>query len=130
MTLNLYQNRTLREVQQDFNDQYPYLKLEFYKVLDSDPNLITRKRFDNSTILRAAGLRQGGAVEIEDNMTVSELEDALQNFGLAAQVSRKAGISWLETTMTDNWSLQKQNEHGREISAHTPLKPPLDADIL
>jgi hypothetical protein len=31
---------------------------------------------------------------------------------------------WLETTMTDNWTLQKQNENGREVSITTrvPLK--------
>jgi hypothetical protein len=50
-------------------------------------------------------------------MLVSELEkqfnDKLQ---LSAQVFRKAGKSWLETTFTDGWSLRKQNLEGMEIS--------------
>ena len=50
-------------------------------------------------------------------MLVSELEkqfnDKLQ---LSAQVFRKAGKSWLETTFTDSWSLRKQNLEGMELS--------------
>ena len=37
-------------------------------------------------------------------------------FSLAVQVFRRSGNLWLETTMTDNWTLRQQNEHGREIS--------------
>ena len=42
-------------------------------------------------------------------MSVYELERSFKNlFGLNVQVSRKAGMIWLETTKTDKWSLQKQ----------------------
>jgi hypothetical protein len=35
---------------------------------------------------------------------------------MVVQVSRKSGTLWLETTMTDSWTLGQQNEHGRELS--------------
>jgi len=37
-------------------------------------------------------------------------------FDMLVQVSRKSGSIWLETTMTDNWTLKQQNDHGRELS--------------
>ncbi|MEI9910895.1 MAG: hypothetical protein WDO71_15215 [Bacteroidota bacterium] len=50
-------------------------------------------------------------------MTVGQLEDIFQKqFGLQVQVSRRSGTLWLETTMTDNWTLKQQNDHGRELS--------------
>ena len=51
-------------------------------------------------------------------MTVGELEKLFrERFGANIQVSRKSGTLWLETTMTDNWTLKQQNEHGRELSS-------------
>jgi hypothetical protein len=41
-------------------------------------------------------------------------------FGVPVQILRKSGKIWLETTMTDHWTLLQQNQHGEEISAWTP----------
>jgi hypothetical protein len=71
-------------------------------------------------MLKSVDLKNSGMIGINDNMTVAELEKTfLEQFGLAAQVSRNSGGMWLETTMTDTWSLYKQNEYGREIAEHT-----------
>ena len=54
---------------------------------------------------------------VSDNMKVSELEVLLQyEFGLPAQVLRKSGNLWMETTMTDHWSLRQQNDRGQDIA--------------
>ena len=56
-------------------------------------------------------------VEISEDMKVSDLEKLFKdNFKLAVQVFRKSGNLWLETTMTDNWTLLQQNNHVRELS--------------
>ena len=120
MMLDINGDKTIREVQQRFNAQYPFLKLEFYKVQDSSPAIAGRKRLDHSARLKAAGLKKAGRFAIKEEMTVGELENAFEQFGLQVQVSRKSGILWLETTMTDRWTLRKQNEHGREISLSSP----------
>ena len=63
-------------------------------------------------------------MEVKNGMTVAELEGKFRNeYGLEVQVSRKSGLLWLETTMTDNWSLEKQNEHGRDISLTPKVYP-------
>lgn len=114
MKLDFSKERAVGDVQEDFNMQYPFLKLEFYK--DDDLPVVIKKHLSRSTLLTTAGLNKNGFLEITDEMTVGELEKDFLEFGLLAQVSRKAGFIWLETTMTDNWSLRKQNEYGREIS--------------
>lgn len=116
MKLIISENNTIHEVQQAFSREYPFLKLEFYKATNGTVQPI-KKHLPHSTLLQAAGLKKGGEIDIYKEMTVEELEKCFRLlFGLNVQVSRKAGVIWLETTMTDGWSLQKQNEHGRQIS--------------
>ncbi|MEO5561949.1 MAG: hypothetical protein ABIR18_00915 [Chitinophagaceae bacterium] len=117
MRLLIAKDRSVENVQQEFNSLYPFLKLEFYKLNNDDADLQVKRHLPHSTMLTAAGLRNSGDIEVSDEMTVAQLEKTFRKqFGLDAQVCRKSGILWLQTTMTDNWSLQKQNEHGREIS--------------
>jgi len=116
MKLDMSTYKTIEELREDFTTKYPFLKLEFYKITDTASSTRTRERLPHSTLLRAAGLKNPGFIEINDEMTVGELEKTLlKQFGLAAQVSRNSAGVWLETTMTDNWSLEKQNKYGREI---------------
>jgi hypothetical protein len=50
-------------------------------------------------------------------MSVADLEKAFMNkFGLLTQVFRRSGNIWLETSITDGWSLRQQNALGREIT--------------
>jgi hypothetical protein len=60
---------------------------------------------------------------------VVELECLFEDqFGLFVQVFRRSGNLWLETTVTDSWSLQKQNEQGKELSGNDwrPQKENID----
>ena len=98
-----------------------YYRLE----LDSKPIGYVIQRYEteskqkliNTATLDSSGLMQEGELSISDSMTVGELEKVfLESFGLPIQISRKSGRIWLETTMTDNWTLKHQNDHGRELS--------------
>jgi hypothetical protein len=114
MILHILQNRTLKEAQDEFNSAYPFLRIEFYR--NTEPGF-ARRHLKNSMLLTAAGLKQNGDIEINDLMTVGQLENIFrEQFGLQVQVSRRSGTLWLETTMTDNWTLKQQNDHGRELS--------------
>jgi len=118
MQLEISNNRTIHEVQLDFSSQYPFLKLEFCKM-KKIPSIRVRQYLPQSASLRSAGLKKAGQIEISNEMTVGELEKMLdEQFGLTAQVCRNSGGIWLETTMTDGWSLGKQNDYGREIIRH------------
>ena len=115
--LHISGHRSINEVQQDFNRHYPFLKIDFYKNNDGYSRSLKRQHFLNSMPIVSAGLLKNGDIELNDMMTVGQLEKIFRTeFGLSAQVSRKSGALWLETTMTDGWTLKQQNDHGKELS--------------
>jgi hypothetical protein len=86
-------------IQTEFNKQYNYLKLEFQGSL------------------RVGIAAVKGDIEVQDNMTVEELETLVEKeLGRPARVLRKSGNLWLETDMTRHWTLRQQNDHGLEIA--------------
>jgi hypothetical protein len=119
MHLHIAPNRLISDIQKEFNEAFPFLKIEFFKTRS-----FTRSDFMAHQIIppqRKIGDGQlditDGDIEVVEEMKVKDLERIFKNqFSLAMQVFRKSGNLWLETTMTDNWTLQQQNDHGREIS--------------
>lgn len=56
-------------------------------------------------------------ISFSDQTSVQELEKQMEEgFGLHVQVFRRSGNIWLETTVTDEWTLAFQNEQGQELS--------------
>ncbi|MEK7224207.1 MAG: hypothetical protein AAB221_00805 [Bacteroidota bacterium] len=133
MVLHIAPYRLISDIQKDFNKVFPFLKLEFF-----NPRQVARAGFTARQILpntKKIGDSQlaitDGQIEIAENMKVKDLEKLLKDqFSLAVQVFRKSGNLWLETTMTDNWTLLQQNTHGREISTGKNVKDsPDDFDL-
>ena len=120
MRLSIYGERLITDVQNQFASAYPFLKIEFFKNVDFSKNIYPRqKQVAHSLQLKDAwtSKKVEGEVLIEDVMTVSDLENTFRNqFGLAAQVFRRSGNIWLETSITNGWTLKQQNDHGREIT--------------
>lgn len=113
----LAKNKTINDVCQEFNNAYPFLRIDFYKYAQGRPASAVNQKLSRSATLVNAGIRYEGAIEISETMTVRQLEqNFLNQFGLNVQVSRKSGSLWLETTISDNWILKQQNDHGRELS--------------
>jgi len=119
MTINITPDKIIREIQQEFSREFPFLKIEFFKkgyrykqssqrekVIPRELKVGSPRIFDSK-----AGFR------VTPSMTVKELEKRCEDeLGLSVQVYRKSGNLWLETTMTENWTLKQQNDSGREIS--------------
>ena len=109
----------LSTVQSAFNKTFPYLKLEFFKhshkVHGGNPK---KDMLSPGHILRISAKDLHEAeILVSSEMTVALLERLFRDrFGLNAQVFRKSGTVWLETTLTDDWSLSKQNNEGFELS--------------
>lgn len=118
MVIEVMKNKTIADLQDDFNQLYPFLRLDFYKNVNGRLGSFLKQKLNKTVLLYNAGNQKEGKLEITDFMTVEQLEKIFQNrFGMSVQVSRKSGSVWLETTMTDNWTLKQQNEHGRELSS-------------
>ena len=110
----------ISEIQEDFSKVFPFLKVEFYRNGSTrQERYPAAQMIAPSRLVRDAWVhkKDKGHVEISGEMSVTAFESALMDeFGLSAQVFRRAGKLWLETTMTDSWTLKQQNEHGREIT--------------
>jgi len=119
MNLHVSNLRTVAEVKADFNRFFPYLRLEFTKNNGQSSNgNTTKERIPDDLIIGSIRVKKNeGEIEFSENSTVQEFESLFfDKFGLNVQVYRRSGNIWLETTMTDNWTLRMQNEHGREIT--------------
>jgi hypothetical protein len=124
MNSNIAKQRLIKEVQEEFTRTYPFLKIDFSKGKDQG----RMSRSGNPSEVLSPVSSEDEAVRDEaqkllwqelglcDEMKINEVEVLLQyQFGLPAQVLRKSGKLWLETRMTQHWTLRQQNEHGYEI---------------
>lgn len=112
-------SRTIEEVQKDFSDEYPFLKIEFISMVKkgavASPNAEIIPKNKKLSAIRDKHV--SGTVSIEPDCTVKDLLDTLENeYGLHARVYRKFGNMWIETGLTSHWSLSLQNTEGYEIS--------------
>lgn len=117
VALTIRHDSTLRDIKAAFRAAFPFLKLEFFQRPHAD-GVASPRREMFSDKLRVSDIRDArneGAIELSDNLTVTSLEaEFRERFGLYVQVFRKAGRLWLETGVTDHWSLSQQNLHGAE----------------
>ena len=134
-TMHLYisPNRLICDIQKEFNEAYPFLKIVFFKTKSFSRSDFMAHQIIPSKQKIGDGQQaiKDGDIEVTEEMKVSELEKIFKaQFNLSAQVFRKSGNLWLETTMTDDWTLQQQNDHGREISTVRNIKiKPDDFDL-
>ena len=69
------------------------------------------------TLEEVRHLHRPGHVSINGHLKASTLEKNFRDtYGINVQVFRKSGNIWLETTVTDDWTLSKQNRKGSETA--------------
>lgn len=120
MQLHIAPNRIVADIQYEFNKAFPYLKIEFFNNRTFKRNgFMANQILPHSKRIGDSQLHiTDGDIRVEKDMKVKDLENLFRDqFSLAVQVFRKSGNLWLETTMTDNWTLEQQNKHGMEISS-------------
>lgn len=107
----------LSKVQKDFNAVFPFLKIEFFKHMHGVNGLNHRKDMITADVLIKQRKKTNSPIVISEQMQVSALEQLFSEyFGISAQVFRKSGRAWLETSYTDDWTLKRQNDEGFELS--------------
>jgi|TARA_R110000737_G_scaffold348572_1_gene382744 hypothetical protein len=108
-------NKTISAIQQEFQKEYPNLKIEFYKELHSEGEGSMKDHIINGdlTIADITNTNSDKTITPTPEMTVNELENVFaEYFKLGAQVFRKSGIVWLQTTTSDDLTLAEQNQTG------------------
>jgi hypothetical protein len=110
---HLTRMQLFREVQREFSRLYPYLRLEFLFRPDS---AWTGSYPDCGQRLQAIELLKQD-IGLSDDMTVIELENALQEwFGVKITVLRKEGALWMSTHKNEDWTMKQHNVHGHDIA--------------
>lgn len=121
MTMKILINdtRKIADIQEEFHEHYPYLKLIFFSGTHK-PKCETSKTLmihANKTVGECRTKHNQGFIEIVPFMSVTNLEQHFNTiFGLGVQVFRQSGKAWLETTVTDSWTLEEQNKQGEALS--------------
>jgi len=111
--------KTLRQVKQEFQEKFRWLKLEFYtRAHEPGQGSLEKDHLDDSlTVGDARSVTAEGEMSIHGNLKVSSLEQEFRDrYGLNVQVFRRSGEVWLQTTSTDEWTLSEQNEKGADAS--------------
>ncbi len=126
MHVELDDNMKITNVQEVFNSLFPFLKIEFFEQeIKINGSIATRRHISNGN--RKLGefrnrTKASNNISIFPNLTVSELEhNFVTIYALQSQVFRKSGKVWLETTVTDSWTLEEQNRQGELITAQMNL---------
>ena len=120
LNIQIKETVTIAEIQRQFNRAFPYLKLEFFESPHkAKEGSHKSKMIAHDRLLRTCrSLHNEGELQVIESETVSKLErDFWEQFGLSVQVFRKSGNLWIETSLTDSWTLKRQNEEGKEFSS-------------
>lgn len=109
--------QTLLEIKQSFNEAFPFLKMEFYnnhyKVDEGVWNFIPMN--DQQKLGIARTVHEPYQIKIVPRQKVFVMvNNFCELYGLEVKVFRKSGRVWLETNATNHWTLQTQNDTGKE----------------
>ena len=119
MEIRIDDNKHISAIQAEFTRLFPYLKLEFFSMPHQAGQLTAEKYLISPvrTIGECRKVHRSGSIAVFPQMSVTQLEREFQHtYGLSVQVFRKSGDTWLETGVTDNWTLEKQNNIGAELA--------------
>lgn len=116
MIITIEPQKKLTEISNAFSKVYPFLKLEFFSrphdwLESSDWTQIINK---NMTVAEANNNQNNsGYIEIHywQKTGIVELK-FLKQFNLSVQIYRKLNDHWIQTSGSDDLSLEEQNESG------------------
>jgi hypothetical protein len=106
MEMSIQGGKLVKDIQKEFSELYPFLKIE-----------LTDKKQQPKAVPGNDLPGEPRLVDISGNRTVAQLEDDFKtNLRLPIQVFRRAGSLWIETSFTDDWTLDQQNKEGELFS--------------
>jgi len=120
MKFHMEKNTLIEDVKTVFTNYYPWLKIEFYKPFtDEKPNCLKKEVLSTNFVLSNVLKHSNSAIiDLDETVTVAALETQFADIGLTTEVFRKSGNVWVETSLTNNWTLQQQNAEAEELNRH------------
>ena len=127
--MHIANTKTVGDLRKEFNEAFPYLKIEFYSMPYKAKELLPKDKIirHGAPLAQCRKSDNEGTIELKPELTVAALEQALwENYGLSVQVFRKSGPLWIETSLTDSWTLLQQNYEGEQLSIGIDNTPQTD----
>jgi hypothetical protein len=125
MKILLYSNRIVEELKEEFSAAYPYLKISFFTKRQEAEGALTEEVDPSTRLTEVSAVLKEGNINIAPTDTIIEVEQKIEKqYGLPVHIFRKQNGVWMDTTITDDLTLQEQNTWGREASK--PLKTKID----
>ncbi len=118
MTIQITSDSLVSDLQEEFRERFPFLKIAFFATAEwiNNHKQKSNKLVPGTRLGDVISGRENNRVQIFPSMTVQALEVICEEqLGIFVQLSRKFGNSWMEISMTNAWTIQQQNERGREI---------------
>ncbi len=107
MEIELMPHTVISDIQEQFRLNYPFLKIEFYAK--------EKEKLKSQTAIPVSVFPV--SISIHPHITVSELENNIfKLLRIYAKVLRKAGNLWIPASLTHDWTLEKQNFEGEQMS--------------
>lgn len=113
--MKISDEKTLRELQDEFHEAFPFLKIEFYSTTHAEGKGSSKHQLLNPDLKveNARTVHNSGFIKMDCDLTVEAFEQTIQKiFGLNVQVFRKSFGQWVQTWSTDSWTLKEQNLRG------------------
>lgn len=116
MVIEIRDTKTIKEIQDAFSHDYPYLKLEFFEEPhDVNAGSDGVKLQPVQAIGDVRRKHVYGIITLEpDRLTASVEQEFEDRFGLHVQICRRLYDKWVQTIQTDSLSLEQQNAMGRD----------------
>jgi hypothetical protein len=118
MQILVHKDRSISEIREEFNLAFPYLSLEFFTKTHTagQSGLITQKN-QGRKLCELTGIETEKNIIITPATTVEKLEKQFSFiYKLQIHVMRKSGNAWLQTLLTNHWSLEQQNQEGENLN--------------
>ena len=117
MDITITPEKTLKEISEEFQSQFPYLKLHFY----TEKHGVKEHSSLWDTLNMELNLKQVGSeahgekLHVSGDKVVKDLEQEFQDlFGIGMQVMRRKGRQWIQTITSDERTLDETNRIGQE----------------
>ena len=110
--MQIFKDKKLKELQREFSEVFPYLKIEFYskehqKGESSAEDFLLDPEL---TVGEVSKIKEPVSFTFWSSMRTGDFENSFkEQFDLNVQVFRKSYGEWLQTWATDNWPLREQN---------------------
>lgn len=117
--LTIDERISVGDFQKEFNSIFPFLKIELYKPSRGQHDEVGTKPM-SILISRDKIGNIAKRIDITSLTTVAQLKKMLsEKLGINSFIYRKSGSMWIETSLTEDWSLERQNHEAEQMNSNS-----------